>query len=244
MTVQRNLTTTASDRNSDSTADSKPKSTRRKSRSSPKTAGKAKKKEKKTEKEKKKKKKKRKVVAKPKVTINSEVLPPKMPGNPFTQWLRDWLTTQPKNETLKIAQNNIKRGSQIWNELPEDEKQQYREKTHALMDEYRRRMEEWREKVDPAVLRELNRRRVAKGHNRIRGPRRPMNGFVRFYMHVRSEYPRAEEDQKTHFKATAERASSQWRAMSDAEKAEYNDVAKADFAAWREKRRPESQAKA
>jgi hypothetical protein len=104
------------------------------------------------------------------------------------------------------------------------------------MDEYRRRIEEWREKIDPAVLRELNRRRVAKGHHRIRGPRRPTNGYVRyvyeyayssgsveqgssFFVRVRSEYPRAEEDSKTHFKAAAERASSQWRAMSDAEKA-------------------------
>jgi hypothetical protein len=62
VTVQRNLTTTASDRNSDSTADSKPepesnpKSTRRKTGSSPKTAGK----------DKKKKKKKKKAVTKPK----------------------------------------------------------------------------------------------------------------------------------------------------------------------------------
>jgi hypothetical protein len=58
--VQRNLTTTASDRNSDSTADSKPesesnpKSTRRKTGSRPKTAGKDK------------KKKKKKAVTKPK----------------------------------------------------------------------------------------------------------------------------------------------------------------------------------
>jgi hypothetical protein len=51
MTIQRNLATTASDRNTDSTADSKPepestpKSTRRKTGSSPKTVGKDKKKE-------------------------------------------------------------------------------------------------------------------------------------------------------------------------------------------------------
>jgi hypothetical protein len=62
MTVQRNLTTTASDRNSDSTADSKPeteskpKSTRRKTGSSPETAGK----------DKEKKEKKAKAVTKPK----------------------------------------------------------------------------------------------------------------------------------------------------------------------------------
>jgi hypothetical protein len=100
-------------------------------------------------------------------------------------------------------------------------------------------MEEWREKVDRAFLRELNRRRVAKGHQRIRGPGRPrpMTGYVRyvyeytystgsieqgssFSMRVRDEYPRTEEeDYQTYFKATAGRASSQWGALSDAEKA-------------------------
>jgi hypothetical protein len=48
------------------------------------------------------------------------------------------------------------------------------------MDEYQRRIEEWHEKVDPAVLRELNRRRVAKGHTRIRSPRRPATGYARY----------------------------------------------------------------
>jgi hypothetical protein len=48
------------------------------------------------------------------------------------------------------------------------------------MDEYRRRFAEWRENVDPAALQELNRIRVAKGRNRIHGPRRPMTGYNRY----------------------------------------------------------------
>jgi hypothetical protein len=70
--VQRNLTTTASDRNSDSAADSKPepksnpKSTRRKTGSSPKTAGKDKKKKKKKAVTRKDEKKKKKAVTKKK----------------------------------------------------------------------------------------------------------------------------------------------------------------------------------
>ncbi len=40
-----------------------------------------------------------------------------------------------------------------------------------------------------------------------------------FTQRVRGEYPRTEEDYKTHFKAVSERASRQWKAMSDAEKA-------------------------
>jgi hypothetical protein len=41
-------------------------------------------------------------------------------------------------------------------------------------------MEEWRNNVDLAVLRELNRRRVARGHLPIRGPRRPVSGYTRY----------------------------------------------------------------
>lgn len=97
-------------------------------------------------------------------------------------------------------------------------------------------MEEWREKVDPALLSELNRRRVAKGHRRILGPRRPVTGYLRyvyeytyssssveqgssFFAHVRDESPRTEGDFQTYFLAMSRRASSQWKAMSDAEKA-------------------------
>jgi len=43
-----------------------------------------------------------------------------------------------------------------------------------------------------------------------------------FFMRVQDEYPKTEEGQRgqrTRFKAAAGRASSQWRAMSDAEKA-------------------------
>lgn len=43
-------------------------------------------------------------------------------------------------------------------------------------------MQEWRETVDPAILRELNRRRLEKGLPRIRGPPtgRPAPSFIRY----------------------------------------------------------------
>ena len=88
------------------------------------------------------------------------------------------------------------------------------------MDEYRSRIEEWHKEADPAVLRELNRRRVAKGYARIRGPRRPTTGYVRyvyeytyssnsveqsssFFMRVQDEFPKGGEDHRSNFKAAA-----------------------------------------
>lgn len=118
--------------------------------------------------------------------------------------------------------------------------QRYREKADVLRAEYNRRFEEWHEKVDPAVLRELNRRRVVKGQARIRGfnhgSPRPLNGYLRYvyestfsgnsieqgfsyYIHVRDEHPNTEGDGRDYFKALSMRVSSQWRALSDAEKA-------------------------
>ena len=40
-----------------------------------------------------------------------------------------------------------------------------------------------------------------------------------YLQHVREEYTRTEDDAKAYIKACSARASSQWRAMSDAEKA-------------------------
>ena len=60
--------------------------------------------------------------------------------------------------------------------------QRYQEKFDVLRAEYDTRLEEWHEKVDPAVLEELNRRRVAKGRKRIfrKRARRPLTGYLRY----------------------------------------------------------------
>jgi len=243
MTVQRNLATTATGSTTDSEPapepESKLKSAHRKTGSSAKAAGKDKKngdverRAKKAEKE-------------LKVTISPKDRPPKHPGTPYILWMTDWFRTQPKIENSEMAQSRVKEGAEIWHTVSDYDKQQYQEKFEVLRAEYNKSIEEWREKVDPAVLRELNRRRVAKGLSRIRGPGtgRPMTGYSRFCIHLRDEYPRTDEDHQTHFKALAARASSQWKGMSDVEKAKYVDPAKADFAAWHEKRKAESQAKA
>jgi hypothetical protein len=117
--------------------------------------------------------------------------------------------------------------------------QQYRERSNDLRAEYNKRLEEWREQVDPAVLKEMNRRRVAKGRPRIRAPRsgRPLiwvhsvcvrvirpaptvlSKISSYFMDVQREYPRTEATCQAHFKAVSTWAASRWNAMSDTEKA-------------------------
>ncbi|KAH9975266.1 hypothetical protein BGW80DRAFT_1559158 [Lactifluus volemus] len=179
---------------------------------------------------------------KKKIKIEPKDLPPSRPGSAFILWYRDWYRSLPKAENIQTAQKNAATGAQIWHALPDHDKQQYREKFNDLRTEYKQRLDEWRENIDPAIVRELNRRRVSKGLNRIRsaGDGRPMSGFLRYIRQVWEENPRTEGDHPAHFKAMSERASSQWKAMSDAEKAKYNDPAKDDFAAWRERRKAKS----
>jgi len=247
LSVLRSLATTSISRDAESTTTSepkpapksKPKSTRKKSASGGKASGKDKRK-------KPAKRRAKKVETKKKITIGPQDMPPKGPGNAYILWFTEWLREQPKIENLEGAQSLAKKGSQTWSTVSDHEKQRYREKADSLMEEHKRRMNDWSEQVDPRLLSELNRRRVAKGLTRIRhlpDSSRPQTGFFRYVQHVRKEYTRTEGDSKINSAVVVARASNQWRAMSDAEKAKYNDPARADFAAWREKRKAESQTK-
>jgi len=246
LSVRRSLATTSIARDAESTepepapkakSKPKPKATRKKSASTTKASAKRK--------GNKPAKRPAKKVETKKITIGPQDLPPKPPGSAYILWLTEWRREQPKIENLEHAKSLTKEGAQTWHTVSDYEKQRYREKYDVLQAEYKRRMEDWREQVDPRILKELNRRRVAKGRTRIRAPAtgRPLSGFFRYLQHVREEYARTEDTHKAYLLALTSRASSQWKAMGDAEKAKYNDPARADFAAWREKRNAESQAK-
>ncbi|KAH9173830.1 hypothetical protein EDB89DRAFT_1956492 [Lactarius sanguifluus] len=232
--VKRGFATTSGDLDTGSTADSelgsKPKSSDRKTGSGTKEARKDKTKRKT-------KRSAKKTPVKQKIAIKPEDRPPKRPGAAFSQWFSEWIRTQPKADSLLASQNYVRQAAQIWHTVSEDDKKQCKEKFEGLMIEHNRRMDEWRKKIDPAVLRELNRRRALKGHRRIRGlsDKRPMSAFFRYLQEVRENTPRTQAPVRC--TVLAESAGSQWRAMSEAEKAKYNDLTSAEFTAWREKRK-------
>ncbi|KAH9026832.1 hypothetical protein EDB85DRAFT_2291757 [Lactarius pseudohatsudake] len=231
--VKRGFATTSGDVDSgstDSELGSKPKSSDKKAGSGTKVVRKAKT-------EGKTKRSAKKAPAKPKITIKPGDRPPKRAGGPFTLWFSEWIRTQPKSDSLLASQNLVRQAAQTWHTVSEDDKKRYKEKSESLIIEHNRRMEEWRKEIDPAVLRELNRRRAVKGRRRIRGPShpRPLSGFFRYLQEVRENTPRTQAPVRC--TAIAESAASQWRAMSEAEKAKYNDPASAEFTVWREKRK-------
>jgi len=240
--VERGFSTTSSNLNPGPNADSEPesksKSTRNQTRSSKKvtrrdkTQGKT-------------KASAKKAGAKQKVTIKPEDRPPKHPGTPYILWMAEWTRTQLKPENMSAAQDLIRLGAQTWHTVSEYDKQRYKEKSEGLKAEYHQRLQEWRENVNPSVLRELNSRRAKKGRRRIRGLYTgcPISGFLRYSQEVRQNTPRTQEAHRDHFSDVAKLAGSQWRAMSETEKAKYNDPANAERAAWREKRKAEGHAK-
>ncbi|KAI0288317.1 hypothetical protein BC826DRAFT_1039132 [Russula brevipes] len=227
LTFQKNFATTTNNRNKESTPSvepepepkSKPRSTRTKKTSSAKVEGKRKVKNVKREVEK-------TTETEQKVTIT----------NSFGLWFSEWSRSQPKIEGRPNAHSRLKEGSLLWKAVSDHEKEQYRERANGLRAEYKKHLEEWRGTVDPTILKEMNRRRVANGKTLL-------SKIFSFSMDVRREYPGTETDPRARFNAVNAWIGSQWKAMSDTEKAKYTDPAEADFAAWREKRGAESQAK-
>lgn len=185
-----------------------------------------------------------KAKAKQRIAIKSEDRPPKNPGSHYTVWMSDWIRTQPKVDSLPAAQNLVREGAQAWHNVSEDDKQKYREKFEDIKAEYLQRVQKWRETIKPAVLREMNRRRAEKGLSRIRGrpTGRPAPSFFRYFQEVRQDFLRTQETNNEYLKALGNKAASQWRAMSEDEKAKYRDAANAEFATWREKRKAEGHA--
>ncbi|KAI0261225.1 hypothetical protein BC834DRAFT_1034935 [Gloeopeniophorella convolvens] len=171
-----------------------------------------------------------------KVTIRREDLPPKAPGSSYVMWVSDWLRSQPKAENLEGAQTAIKRAAELWKAAPEHEKQEqaYREKYAAVRAEYLQKLEEWRQRVSPEVLRELNRKRVSRGKGRIRsasnaseGSTRPMGAFFLFAKDVRESSGEIEN-----YRQFMSELSGKWKELSDAERAKYTEAARAAMAAW------------
>ncbi|KAI9438520.1 hypothetical protein H4582DRAFT_1949191 [Lactarius indigo] len=238
--VKRGFAATSGDLDSGSTADSELES-----RSKPpgRKTGSGKKVARKDKTEGKTRRSEKKALVKQKITIKPGDRPPKRPVTPFVLWLLEWIRAQPKADGLLTSQNYFRQGAQAWHTVSEHDKLRYKEKSESLKTEYQRRMAEWHEKTDPAVLRELNRHRATKGLPRIRRPSRdrPLSSFFRYFQEVRENTPRTQEQDDN--KVLAKLAGEQWRAMSEAEKAKYNDPARAEFATWREKRKVADDAK-
>jgi hypothetical protein len=85
----------------------------------------------------------------------------------------------------------VKESAVAWRALTEHEKQAFRDEHEELREDYVKRREAYWSSVDPAIVREINKQRKAKGIQRIRAKKpaeekRPLTAYIRFAHHYDS----------------------------------------------------------
>lgn len=179
---------------------------------------------------------KKKVPAKPKrVTVSKDMMPPKQPPMPYIIFFSEYNAKLPKVSSMEAMAPRSRDCGVAWNNLPDAEKQTYHEKYNALREDYLKERAEWFKRVDPKVLRELNKRYHAKGKRRMHkpkdpaAPKRPLTSFMYFIQDYRNSNP---VDGLPATKIGA-RAGETWRGMSDEAKQPYIDRSREAIAAAR-----------
>ncbi|KAG9220018.1 hypothetical protein CCMSSC00406_0006931 [Pleurotus cornucopiae] len=143
--------------------------------------------------------------------------------------------------SLDQAKQSARDSGAAWHALSEAEKEPFLKQAEVLKEEYKKKRAEYFENNDPKILRALNKKRVAKGHKRLRNHRpasqepKPISSYFRFMAEFR------ETTEGSHFRgaAAARAAGERWRAMSEEEKDVYKQAWLTDKAEW-EKRRQSS----
>ncbi|KAJ2912739.1 hypothetical protein MD484_g7675, partial [Candolleomyces efflorescens] len=184
------------------------------------------------EKKEKKPKSAEKAKAKPKkeekparIVIGKDQLPPSKPVGAFARFVlenREFFSQE------GAAFELVKPLAEKWHQLSAQEKKKY-EITTEEWEEYHRRTAEWKENVPPKILKEINRKRKAKGlrplNNRTR--KQPPGPYLLFLADHRASQPQLDADLSPQqrmlqiVKLGAER----WNNLSDAERQVYRDKA-------------------
>ncbi|KAI5117606.1 hypothetical protein M0805_006719 [Coniferiporia weirii] len=174
--------------------------------------------------------KKKETVKPAKVKVTSQDMPPPKPGGPYFVFFRKYFAdvdlSNASDKRTAIVQAS-KDAAAVWQGLSESEKQVYRDEYVAARAVYEKKREEYFKTVDPAVLKEINRRRAARGKPKIKTPttnRKPLTSFFLYLADERKalspvEGPDGPEQMIAFAKARGEK----WRTMSDADKQTYVD---------------------
>ncbi|KAF8632669.1 hypothetical protein AX17_004801 [Amanita inopinata Kibby_2008] len=168
-----------------------------------------------------------------KIVITSDMKPPRPPGGPYVRFCVDFGSKLPKMTSVSEATARAKECSAAWRALSETEKERYRETHRVARQEYLKERQKYFDNVDDKVLKELNRRLLAKGKRRIRKPSRedkaPPTSFFLF----------AQEFRKTHDLGDlgqidiARRAGEAWRSLSESDKRPYQQRYEKLYEQWR-----------
>ncbi|KAF8234535.1 hypothetical protein L208DRAFT_1376882 [Tricholoma matsutake] len=135
--------------------------------------------------------------------------------------------------TTKSMQEIFKDAAVNWRTLPEHEKQQYSEDAASLREQRAKESLKWFDSIDPRILKEINRRRVARGKSRFRKPKDPnapkinRNPFLLTISSFLSDLRKSDEVAGFSIAAIGRLGGERWRDMSSSQKQAYPDKANA-----------------
>ncbi|KAF7760262.1 transcriptional regulator family: HMG [Agaricus bisporus var. burnettii] len=139
------------------------------------------------------KKKVAKKVAKPVFTREQLKVPTRRPAGGYLTFVAEQFAKQPKVSTSEGARERTRNIAAQWRTLTEQEQQAYKDKATEAGKKVKADFETWIENLDPAILREINRRRKARGKQKIRapskGPKGPVPAFLQFLGDFKADNP-------------------------------------------------------
>ncbi|KAF9259265.1 hypothetical protein L218DRAFT_673093 [Marasmius fiardii PR-910] len=144
--------------------------------------------------------------------------PPKRPASPFVIYCAENFNGNPKT----IAEVNVlcRENAVKWHALPENFKEEYRQRAQGQLKEYRKEYERWYNSLTPEQLKEAKRLRKNKKRRTIsppgEQPKRPANAFIQFFQDYRKE--RAVLGFDT---GLSKEAGMAWKGLSQSEKNAY-----------------------
>ncbi|TFK47322.1 hypothetical protein OE88DRAFT_1666040 [Heliocybe sulcata] len=116
--------------------------------------------------------KKKKVVAKkPKVVkpppLTKEDLPPKGAGTPYIYFVKKYIAGVQRPLTMEATREHAKAAGATWMAMTEEEKQPFREEHRVAAEQQKKALAQWKENVDPAIVRRINKHRTKLGKPKV-----------------------------------------------------------------------------
>ncbi|TFK47323.1 hypothetical protein OE88DRAFT_1666041 [Heliocybe sulcata] len=115
--------------------------------------------------------KKKKVAKKPKVVkpprLTKEDLPPKGPGTPYIYFYKKYMAGVQRPLTMEAVNEHAKAAGATWKAMTEQEKQPFHEEYRVAAEQQSKALAEWKENVDPAIVRRINKHRTKLGKPKV-----------------------------------------------------------------------------
>ncbi|TFY65985.1 hypothetical protein EVG20_g5107 [Dentipellis fragilis] len=175
-----------------------------------------------------KKEKKEKKPAPLKVS-RDQMPPPQGRSNAYAIFVREHAPKIPVPSKGDGTPSRFKQVADMWQVLPESEKDVYRRRFVEENKVVREQYDAWLKTVDPELLKAINAKRTKRGQVKIRKQgsiRRPGNSYTLFVKDVRDEYPREAQPADStdkYFIWLMKQIGERWKALSDEERAPYRE---------------------